>query len=146
VLVPLDGSELSAGALGPATALGGATDTTYVLLHVIEPPYAPGAALQPAGFEFPEEQVQAMRREAETQLDAAAESLRAKGCTVETVTELAVPVANRILRQAESRQADLVAIATRGRGGISRAVLGSVADKVIRGAECPVLITRPPNR
>jgi nucleotide-binding universal stress UspA family protein len=50
------------------------------------------------------------------------------------------PPASGILQFAEDRHADLIAIGTHGRGGLSRAVLGSVADKVVRGAHCPVLV------
>ena len=146
VLVPLDGSEFSEAALEPAAALGGATDTRYVLLRIIEPPYAPGAALLPAGFEFPEEQAEALRREAEAELDAVAKRLGALGHAVEAVAEFSAPIALGILRFAKNRKADVIAIATHGRGGITRALLGSVADKVIRGADSPVLIVRPRNK
>jgi len=146
VLVSLDGSELSEAAMEPATALGGASDTVYVLLRIIEPPYAPGAALLPAGFEFPEEQAEVLRLEAESELAATAKHLSSLGCTVEALTALSAPVANGILHFAKDGEADLIAIATHGRGGITRAVLGSVADKVIRGAECPVLIVPPQNQ
>ena len=45
---------------------------------------------------------------------------------------------------AEAHQCDLIAMATRGRGGVQRLFLGSVADKVIRGAAIPVLVVNPP--
>jgi nucleotide-binding universal stress UspA family protein len=143
VLVPIDGSEFSKAALAPATALAGATGTQYVLVRIIEPPYTPGAALLPAGFEFSEKQVEALRREAEADLEAVAKPLRAQGNAVATVSEFSAPIATGILRLAEKRRVDVIAIATHGRGGITRTVLGSVADKVIRGADCPVLIVRP---
>lgn len=143
VLVPLDGSEFSEAALQPAAALSEGADATYVLLRVIEPPYAPGAGLMPAGFEFPEAQVEALRGEAEAELEATARRFAALGHAVETVAEFSAPISLGILRLAESQEVDAIAIATHGRGGISRALLGSVADKVIRGAGCPVLIVRP---
>jgi nucleotide-binding universal stress UspA family protein len=52
-------------------------------------------------------------------------------------------VAQGILDLAQSRGADVIVIATHGRSGIQRLVLGSVADKVIRGADLPVLVVRP---
>jgi hypothetical protein len=49
-----------------------------------------------------------------------------------------------VLSQAEAHRCDLIAIATRGLGGVQRMFLGSVADKVIRGAAVPVLVVNPP--
>ncbi|MBI4545817.1 MAG: universal stress protein, partial [Gemmatimonadetes bacterium] len=51
-----------------------------------------------------------------------------------------------ILDFAERNAVDLIAMATHGRGGVSRIMLGSVADKVLRGARAPVLLYRPPVR
>jgi nucleotide-binding universal stress UspA family protein len=52
-------------------------------------------------------------------------------------------VATGVLKEAEAGGTDLIAIATHGRGGVTRAILGSVADKVIRGSNRPVLVYRP---
>jgi nucleotide-binding universal stress UspA family protein len=51
--------------------------------------------------------------------------------------------AEAILGDAEAQQVDLIALATHGRGGVSRLFLGSVADKVVRGATVPVLVYHP---
>ena len=52
-------------------------------------------------------------------------------------------VGHAILRQAASEECDLVAISTHGRGGVSRLLLGSVADKIVRGSDAPVLVYHP---
>jgi nucleotide-binding universal stress UspA family protein len=76
-------------------------------------------------------------------LEETATKLRKAGWRVEheVVTEW-TPSAG-VLRYAEARHCDLIAIATRGLGGIQRMFLGSVADKVIRGAATPVLVVNP---
>ena len=55
-------------------------------------------------------------------------------------------VAEAVLGVAETGKADLIALATRGRGGAGRFVMGSVADKVLRAATVPILVTHPPHR
>jgi nucleotide-binding universal stress UspA family protein len=71
-----------------------------------------------------------------------AEGLREKGADVETRVETSGQPANAILRIAEEEEADLIAMSTHGRGGVARLLLGSVADKVVRGAKVPVLLYR----
>jgi nucleotide-binding universal stress UspA family protein len=84
------------------------------------------------------------RRTALEQLDAAAQRMRARGLDVDTVlVEDAMPAA-AILEFAAENAVDMIALATRGRGGWSRVALGSVADKVMRGSLLPVLLYRPP--
>lgn len=61
---------------------------------------------------------------------------------VETVVVEGQPAAE-IVRVADERKIDLIVLGSHGRGGISRAILGSVADKVMRTAHCPVLIVHP---
>lgn len=61
---------------------------------------------------------------------------------VETVVVEGQPAAE-IVRVADERRIDLIVLGSHGRGGISRAILGSVADKVMRTARCPVLIVHP---
>jgi nucleotide-binding universal stress UspA family protein len=70
--------------------------------------------------------------------------VRAAGFTVEVLVTLAHDAARAILREAEAREVDLVAIATNARRGVPRLVLGSVTDKVVRGATRPTLVVRPP--
>ena len=69
--------------------------------------------------------------------------LERQGIDVETKTLLGVHPAPAILRYAEGHGVNLIAVATHGRGGLPRLVLGSVADKVLRAATVPVLVVRP---
>jgi nucleotide-binding universal stress UspA family protein len=72
------------------------------------------------------------------QLEAWADKARAAGCKVRTVLRVGVPY-REVVAQVRESQADLVLMATHGRGEIHRLLVGSVADKVIRMAPCPVL-------
>src|SRR5690606_3047039 len=139
VLVPVDGSALSERVLGPAFALCGA-GAGYTLLRVLDLDASPAARLpdpmRAADF------VARERTAAEQALAEAAARLENLGATVETVVAEGGPAGATILAKADELGADLIALATRGRGGWARLALGSVADKVIRGARVPVLAYR----
>ncbi len=144
VLVPLDGSELSRGILEPATWIGSLSGARYTLLSVtLSVPVA-----RPP-FIFPEAwtdrtALEAEQTRTEEELRQASEALRADGYEVEAVVEQHMTPAHAILAHSATHAVDLIAIATHGRGGWSRFALGSVADKVLRGAVMPVLVFRPP--
>ena len=82
-----------------------------------------------------------IRTEAQDYLIRVAAPLRQRGLTVRACVEAEDTPARAILRHAES--ADMVALATHGYRGLSRLFLGSVADKVIRNAQVPVLVVKP---
>jgi len=142
VLVPLDGSELAESVLEHATALGG-PEAAYTLLAVVPAP-APGE-LGAVRFGLAPDRVEVERRRAEVgrYLARVTERIRRGPSRVEGVTRVAALPALAILEYAAQHGVDLIAMATHGCGGIRRWVLGSVADKVVRGAECPVLVLRP---
>lgn len=142
VLVPLDGSSLSESVLGPATELGG-KGGSYVLVRVVEAPYALGAGVHPSVPFDPGKAVGSAMKEAEVDIGSTAKAFGARGFSVESVTQVGQPVARAILDAAKHHSADVIAMATHGRSGVSRAWMGSVADKVVRGTDCPVLIVRP---
>ncbi len=151
VLIPLDGSELAEQILEPALALGAATQAEYTLLRVIQP-MIPGGHV-PAGakvMRFREPllgQLQAVHRqewaEAQEYLERLAERLRSRPLTVQARVVSHDQPAAAILDDAQKSAVDLIALATQGRGGLKRLLLGSVADKVVRGAATPVLVYRP---
>lgn len=141
VLIPLDGSALAEEMLEPALALGVPFDAKYTLVQAITPPvlgYAP-AALAVALDEQIMEQLRAAARE---YLDRLAQRLRDQGRQVDTHILIGSPAA-AILNYVYEHNVDLVAMATHGRSGVARMLLGSVADKIIRGAGVPVLLRRP---
>lgn len=142
ILIALDGSPLAEQILPSVQALGADEQTEYTLLQVIEPFVALGG---PAPYSAQLEQDFTERRqdEAEAYLESVARRLRIQGPRVRTRVVADLQVAQAILNDAWRRQADLIALATHGRGGLRRLLVGSVADKVLRGADTPVLLLRP---
>jgi len=143
VLVPLDGSTFSEAALGPATELSGEAQPTYVLLRVIDPPHTLGSPWLPNAVSATERQLGKARETAEAELASTSRAFADRGYAVESVAEFGNPVAQAILDVAERSGADVIAIATHGRSGVPRALMGSVTDKVLRGTDHPVLVVRP---
>ena len=141
VLVPLDLSPLSEQILKHALALSRITSATLTLLHALEPPHyhAPDPGLVAIGTALEHDQRHA--EEAERYLQRLAEHLRSQGATVQTRLVRGRHAAPAIEEAAAGH--DLVALTTHGRGGVKRLLLGSVADKVVRGAAIPVLVYCP---
>jgi nucleotide-binding universal stress UspA family protein len=139
VLVPLDGSALAENVLGPALDLVRLWEGRCTLLRVIEASPAPTAG-RPNRPRSPEEEREASARE---YLEKIAGRLRDEGISVQTRIVVAPHAASVILEEAQTQRCDFIALATHGRGGLRRMLLGSIADKVIRGASLPVLVYRP---
>lgn len=139
VLCPTDFSDVSARAETYAAALARHYDASLHLLHV-DPPMpvmAPYGEI-PVDARLFEEQ----REVAEAELVKAGERARAGGLTVETTMKGGHP-AREILALADRAQADMLVIGTHGRGGVEHLLLGSVAEKIMRKASCPVLVVPP---
>jgi nucleotide-binding universal stress UspA family protein len=146
MLVPLDGSPLAEAAVEPAAALARLWDAEISLVQIVQPV----TLTSDPPLAFPTEiddQLTAIRREAaQDYLRDVAERLREQGIRASGVAFLGGGVAETLLHLARPERVGLVAMATHGRGGVRRFVLGSVADKVVRGAEVPVLVIRPTSR
>ncbi|MDX2194169.1 MAG: universal stress protein [Gemmatimonadales bacterium] len=144
VLIPLDGSGRSDQAVRPVEELGLPPGSVLTLLEVIEPvipvwvPEAMPVAPEPQAV------LEERRHAAMHHLHELAVRLRKSGHVVHVEAPIDVDVPGAILRVAHDLKADLIAIATRGLGGATRLLLGSVTDKVVRGAEVPVLVWRRP--
>ena len=135
VLVAVDGSALAEQAFAAAVELLGPSTGEFVLARVED---APIAAVSSTWIS------EATLRLKEGYLEPLADRHRVAGRRI--VTEAAVhhDAARALLELAKSRHAFAIAIATHGRSGVRRAVLGSVADKLVRGASVPVLVCPPP--
>lgn len=142
ILVPLDGSGFSEHALASAEALAQAMGAAFTLLYVLPRLLTTPDPIAP-GWPYGEEAKEQVRSMAAAYLHAQAERLRERGFAVDAAIIMAEDTAAAIRRFAARNDVDLVAMATHGRGGWSRAVLGSVADKVLRSANVPVLLVRP---
>jgi nucleotide-binding universal stress UspA family protein len=139
ILVPLDGSALAEAVLEPAADLAETTGASLTLAHVIPTRTVFGPAIYPV---LPSVLEPAMLS-GEEYLEKIAGDLKRRGLDVDIHVGAAESVAEAITELAESLEADLVAIATHGRGGLRRALLGSVADKVLRSSPIPLLVLRP---
>jgi nucleotide-binding universal stress UspA family protein len=138
ILIPLDGSPWSEAIIGPAIELARLMEAGITLLHVVEPI----PVLFPDGPVLEVDKVlQEVKTKARTNLELIAERLRKDGISVLTRLACDTRVATAILE--ESCAFDLMALATHGRSTLARVVLGSVADKLVRGAEGPVLVVHP---
>jgi nucleotide-binding universal stress UspA family protein len=146
ILVPLDGSPLAEAALVPASAMAKLFGAELLLVQVVWPLSA-GSLLPvpfPAGYD--NEVIGVQRKETQEYLDSVAKDLRERGVAAKATVVVGHNVAEALLDLAHPQRIDLVAIATHGRGGIRRLMLGSVADKLIRGAGPPALVVRPGKR
>src|SRR5581483_980156 len=145
VLVPLDGSPLAEEALGPAGELAQALGAELLLLQVLEYPLPPVAD---GGTYLPPWDQDADLAAARRYLDEVAGALRAEGRTV-TVLAVAAPPSSvgqavaTIAAVSHDEQADVIVMATHGRGGLARLVMGSVGTGVLQHATVPVLLVRP---
>jgi nucleotide-binding universal stress UspA family protein len=137
VLMPLDGSPLAEQALPHAIAQARHSQAELILLKVLEPfPHARGLSL--GNLKRIEQQASTWARQ---YLECLAADIRQQGIPVQEVTIDGRPHAV-IAQFAESNQVDLIVMSTRGQSGLSRWLMGSVADRVVRGATVPVLLVR----
>jgi nucleotide-binding universal stress UspA family protein len=145
ILVPLDGSELAERALEPALALAKAVGSDVLLLRVVPAREAIPEYMMLAGdaghiLDAVREQDMA---EAETYLQHVYNA-QDMGRLFFDVKGADGDVADVIVSYAESKHVDLIVISSHGRSGIGRWLHGSVAEKVLRGANCATLIIRAP--
>jgi nucleotide-binding universal stress UspA family protein len=145
MLIALDGSSLAEKALTPALEIGRLMGATCTLLRVVEPVMQVDITPEwsvPAGVD--ETLTQQLCDQADAYLKEISQRLRGEGVDCQTRVVAHPQPAAAILDEARDQQADLIALATHGRGHLKRFFLGSVADKVVRGASTPVLVYRPP--
>jgi nucleotide-binding universal stress UspA family protein len=142
ILIPLDGSARSEAILVHALAFGRLAGAEYTLLQVVVPAVLGPAAPFTTPTDFDPEQTRREQAEAELYLERLAGRLKDTGATVRTRVLVADQVAPAILQEYLHDKSDLIAISTAGRSGVRRLLIGSVADKVLRRAEMPLLLHR----
>jgi nucleotide-binding universal stress UspA family protein len=138
ILVPTDFSECSDAALRYGYALAEAFGATLHLLNVVQHPYSmPWAAdgFTPIGDLLADWEAQAKARLAENVPAGAAKTV--------VTTQVGSPHPE-IVRYARDHGIDLIVLGTHGRGPLGHMLLGSVAERVVRTAPCPVLTVRHP--
>jgi nucleotide-binding universal stress UspA family protein len=138
ILCPVDISEISRGALGYAIALAAEYAARLRVLEVVSHPSLPPALAPPAVAGLSLE----MRKTLLEEIEQLVQPAVAAGVPTDVRLEEGYVVA-KILEEAGSFAADLIVMGTHGRTGFDRMVLGSVTEKVLRKAECPVLTVPP---
>lgn len=142
ILVPLDGSDFSFRAAEYAINLAKLTGGEIICVHAIgNLPYIEYMA--PTGLTVPSYIQEAKKQTEEwfSQVKSKAAKQGVKVRAAETIFNLP-SVAEPIINYASEQKADLIVIGTRGRSGLKRLVLGSVASAVVAHAGCPVLVVR----
>ncbi len=147
IMVPLDGSKLAKCVLPHVEAIAkGAGAEKVFLVSVTE--WVQGFrpvddSSQPLGESMMPETAGKMEQLAQKYLDRIAEDLKAKGINVETLVLIGDP-ADELVLNAKNYGADLIIMASHGRSGVRKWTHGSVAEKVFRASQVPVLMVRAP--
>ncbi len=140
ILVPLDGLRLSEGVIPYARQLALGLQLPVTLAHVVRPDRVTARAQRPPTVE---QLSQWATDEGEALLWPMAASLRAQGVSVHTRV-LFGRAAESLLDSSAQAEGCLIAMATHGRSGVGRWILGSVTDKVLHHTSDPMLLVRPP--
>lgn len=142
ILIPLDGSARSEAIVAHALRLGRALGAELTLLHVVVPAILGPAAPFTTPTDFDPERTRRDEVEARGNLEALAHQLAREGVVARVRVVMSDQVAPAILEECKRDGADLIALSTAGRSGLRRLLIGSVADKVLRRAEVPLLLHR----
>ena len=142
ILVPTDGSEISAAAEKAAIAFARAHGSEIVALAIGQPqqPLASAEAAMAIDAGFDDEVLLATARE---RADRVAAACAAAGVACTPLALLDYAPAEAIVATADSQGCDLIFMGSHGRRGLSRLMAGSVTQKVLADAHVPVLVMRP---
>jgi nucleotide-binding universal stress UspA family protein len=138
ILVPLDFSRHADAVLEWAAHLAEEHQSRLLLLHAY---HLPVEFQQLEGAYLPQDFWASVKTEAEQNLRRYAEPLRAKGLAVDVIVREGYP-ATVIEQEAADQRADLIVIGTRGLSGLKHLLLGSIAERVVQKAPCPVLTVK----
>lgn len=140
IMLTTDFSETSRRAIEPAAMLARTYGAKILLVHVGD--LIPMVVMQHHPIDF-QAILEGQREQARKDLSRFAAENMPQDLEVERISTLGVPHIE-ILRLAAERRADLIVMATHGRGFISHLVLGSTTERVLRSAPCPMLVVRDP--
>jgi universal stress protein A len=147
ILVPIDFSEHSKRTVSYATRTATRHNSTIYLLHVFQIPdyvVSPYARRRQDSAEV-QSQLDAAEQEARENLEAFAQELLNRGIKVQAYLRVGYPF-DEIVLMANHFDVDLIIIGSHGRGGISRLLVGSTAERVVEHAPCPVLVVKESRR
>ena len=147
VLLTYDGSKEATAAAELAVEIANATGSVLHLLHVVAlerylPPLAYAPYEEAEAWEAWEAGIERDEERTRSFVEGQAQRMEAQGARVAEAHLAFGKPEEEIVRLAENLNAQLVIVGSRGRGGLRRALLGSVSDSVVRHAHCPVMIVR----
>ena len=151
IFIPLDGSKTSEAALryveGLVSRLAPAAKVEVTLFHAIttlthEVAISGGGMGGPISTPYTDSELEQKKGEVMEYLKEVGEGLVSQGATVTFKVTVGKASAEEIIKAEEEVNADLVAMSTHGRHGLSRWAFGSVTEKVLRGGKVPVLMVR----
>jgi universal stress protein A len=140
ILVPLDFSDTSTRALAQAKTIAERFNSTLELLHVVPNPFIPDASPFYASS-LPTDFLDELRKDAQRRLDGSLTLAEREQFKARRVVLVGDPL-SEIVEHATREKVDLVVMGTHGRKGMAHLFLGSVAERVVRTAPCPVLTVR----
>lgn len=144
ILVPTDFSPPSDAALDYARDLARHFGASIDLVHVFDDPFTSGAFVGDGTVMMPVELRESLEMHAREQLEARNAVHAGELAGSEAALLMGAP-AKRIVERAKEDGADLIVMGTHGRSGLGHLLIGSVAERVVRTAACPVLTTRHPD-
>jgi universal stress protein A len=140
ILAPTDFSELSMQGLKSALEWAEAFGAKLLLLYVVEPPPYPVEGIVPSHLGAT--MLDDLERQATNDLAQMLSETQASKMDVARRVVVGIPY-RKIVDVAEEEKIDLIVMTTHGRTGLSHLMMGSVAEKIVRTAPCPVLTIRP---
>ena len=142
ILVCLDGSELAEQILPYAIEQTKKFESKVILIQAISSPSSVISGTGPVTGPALQDQIKAEDNKATKYLERIASKLQSENIAVEYTTVRGAP-GHAIVEYAHENEIELIAIATHGHSGIRRAILGSVADYIIRESHLPMLVIKP---
>jgi len=137
ILTPIDFGQASDHALDMAMQFGKVLEARLTLIHVVQTPSIVGFDSGMGVSQYIDE----VTSQARQSLAQYAQRVQASGLACEAVTEIGSPF-QLIVDYAATQQVDMIVMGTHGHTGLQHMLLGSVAERVVRLATCPVLVTR----
>ena len=138
IVVATDFSEAAAHAIETAADFARHFEAELIVVHAynIEIPVA--SPIMTGGYVLPEGFIDQIRQQAQQEVDKIAKDLKSRGIAAVGIA-VDAPPASAVIETADQKGANLIVMGTRGLTGLKHVALGSVADRVVRTANCPVL-------
>lgn len=138
ILVATDFSDTAKKAMDTAVDMARHFEAQLVILHAYNVEIPIASPMMTGGYILPDGFFEEIGKQARLQVEAAAKEITDKGVSAVGVA-IDEPAALAVVDEAKRRNADMIVMGTRGLTGLKHMALGSVADKVVRTAPCPVL-------